>query len=209
MPAKEVIVVLLPRIFALVSSAEDLSLLPAFAELGVRGFQVRDKAASTRELVALTSAVRSRVGVFDACVVVDDRLDVALAAGADGVHLGASDLPVEAARRIADTASPGLMIGATCRDRAAVVAAQEAGADYAGFGPVFATTSKSGLPDPLGVEAVSAAAGVLPLIAIGGLSASRAAEVRAAGAHGVAVIGGLWRQPDPLQAAKELVEAAG
>ena len=209
MPAKEVIVVLLPRIFALVSSADDLSLLPAFAAAGIDGFQVRDKAASTRELVALTSAVRSRVGVFDACVVVDDRLDVALAAGADGVHLGASDLPVEAARRIADAVSRGLMIGATCRDRAAVGAAREAGADYAGFGPVFATTSKKGLPDPLGVDAVTAAAGVLPLIAIGGLSASSAAEVRAAGAHGVAVIGGIWRQPDPVWAVKELAKAIG
>lgn len=199
----------LPRIFCLVSSREDLALLPAFAELGVAGFQVRDKTATTRELLALTAAVMERVGTYDACVVVDDRLDVALAAGAHGVHLGASDLPLAEARRIADAAAPGLIIGATCRDRAAVEAAACAGADYAGFGPVFATSSKAGLPDPLGVDAVTTATGVLPLIAIGGISAGEAAAVRAAGAHGVAVIGGLWRQPDPLQAAKELVEAVG
>lgn len=202
-------VVPLPRIFCLVSSSDDLALLPAFAEAGVAGFQVRDKSATTRELLALTAAVIERVGAHDACVVVDDRLDVALASGAHGVHLGASDLPPAEARRIADAVAPGLVIGATCRDRAAVEAAAAAGADYAGFGPVFATTSKAGLPAPLGVDAVTAAAGVLPLIAIGGISAASAGAVRAAGAHGVAVIGGLWRQPDPRQAAKELVEAVG
>ncbi|MBB3091970.1 thiamine phosphate synthase [Nocardioides albus] len=199
----------LPRIFCLVSSRDDLALLPAFAELGVAGFQVRDKAATTRELLGLSEAVIGQVGAYDACVVVDDRLDVALAAGAHGVHLGASDLPVDEARRIADAVAPGLIIGATCRDRAAVEAAAAEGADYAGFGPVFATSSKAGLPDPLGVDAVAAAAGALPLIAIGGISAAAARDVCAAGAHGVAVIGGLWRQPDPLQAAKELVEAVG
>ncbi|MER7557460.1 thiamine phosphate synthase [Nocardioides sp. NPDC126508] len=198
---------LLPRIFCLVSARDDLALLPAFAELGVTGFQVRDKTATTRELLTLTATVIEQVGTYDACVVVDDRLDVALAAGAHGVHLGASDLPVAEARRIADAVAPGLLVGATCRDRAAVEAAAGAGADYAGFGPVFATTSKDGLPDPLGVSAVTDAAGVLPLIAIGGISPASAGSVRAAGAHGVAVIGGLWRQPDPLQAAKELVEA--
>ncbi|WP_052693728.1 thiamine phosphate synthase [Nocardioides luteus] len=200
---------LLPRIFCLVSARDDLALLPAFAELGVTGFQVRDKTATTRELLALTATVIEQVGTYDACVVVDDRLDVALAAGAHGVHLGASDLPVAEARRIADAVAPGLVIGATCRDRAAVEAAAGAGADYAGFGPVFATTSKAGLPSPLGVAAVADAAGVLPLIAIGGISAQSAGPVRTAGAHGVAVIGGLWRQPDPLQAAKELVKAVG
>lgn len=202
-------VVLLPRIFCLVSARDDLALLPAFADAGVAGFQVRDKTATTRELLALTAAVIEQVGAYDACVVVDDRLDVALAAGAHGVHLGASDLPVADARRIADTVAPRLVIGATCRDRVAVEAAARAGADYAGFGPVFATTSKAGLPEPLGVGAVADATGVLPLIAIGGISAESARPVRAAGAHGVAVIGGLWRQPDPRQAAKELVEAVG
>ncbi|HEY0951074.1 thiamine phosphate synthase, partial [Nocardioides sp.] len=82
----------LPRIFCLVSSTDDLSVLPALAAVGVDGFQVRDKGASTRDLLALTGAVRAAVG--SAVVTVDDRLDVALAAGADGVHLGAEDLPV-------------------------------------------------------------------------------------------------------------------
>lgn len=193
------------RIFCLASSADDLSLLPALASAGVDGFQVRDKSLPTGALVALTRAVLAAVRPHGATVVVNDRLDVALAAGADGVHLGASDLAVADARRL----GPGLLVGATCRSRAEVVAAAEAGADYAGFGPVHATSSKAGLPAALGCAAVTAAAGVLPLVAIGGLDAARAAEVRAAGAYGVAVIGAIWRHPDPVGAAKELVAAVG
>jgi thiamine-phosphate pyrophosphorylase len=191
------------RIVCLVSDRDDLSLLPALAEAGIDGFQVRAKSASTSVLVELTGLVLAAVKPYDAEVIVDDRVDVALAAGADGVHLGAEDLSVADARRIA----PDLAIGATCRSRADVAAAAASGADYAGFGPVFGTESKTGLPDPLGPAAVAAAAGVLPLIGIGGITAANARAVREAGAHGIAVIGAIWRQPDPVSAAKELVTA--
>ncbi|GAA3681601.1 thiamine phosphate synthase [Nocardioides ginsengisoli] len=194
-----------PHLFCLVAQSDDLALLPALADAGVDGFQVRDKSLATGALVTLTRAVIDVVRPSGAQVVVNDRLDVALAAGADGIHLGTDDLAVADARRLA----PSLLVGATCRTRAEVVAAAAAGADYAGFGPVFATDSKPGLPAPLGLSAVTAAAGVLPLIVIGGLSAATAAEARAAGAHGVAVIGGIWRHPDPVTAAKELVAAVG
>lgn len=192
-----------PRLTCLVSATDDLTLLPALAEAGVDGFQVRAKDLSTRSLVALSRAVIEAVSPYDARVLVNDRLDVALAAGADGVHLGADDLAVADARRL----GPELLVGATCRDRAAAEAAAADGADYAGFGPLLATTSKAGLPAPLGVDAIRGAAGVLPLVAIGGLTAATAAAARAAGAHGVAVIGAIWRHPDPLAAAKELVRA--
>lgn len=191
----------LPRLFCITSIADDVSLLSAFAAAGVTGFQVRDKRASSRELLRLTAQVRSAVG--DACVIVNDRLDVALAAGADGVHLGGDDLPVEIARALA----PDLLIGATCRDRTAVEAALAAGADYAGFGPVFRSSSKEGLPEPLGLEAITAAAGLLPLVAIGGVDGATAVAARDAGAHGVAVIAGLWRDPDPVAAAWRLSAA--
>lgn len=197
----------LPRLFCLVSDADDLGLLPVLVAAGVDGVQVRAKHATTRELVALTRAVQAALAPAPARVplVVDDRLDVALATGADGVHLGADDLAVADARRLA----PGLLIGATCRCRPDVERAARDGADYAGLGPVRATTSKAGLPAPLGVEAVTASAGVLPLIAIGGIDAPTARAVRAAGAHGVAVIGSIWHPPDPVAAAKELVTAVG
>lgn len=196
---------MLPRIFCLVSERDDLSLLPAIAEAGVDGFQVRAKALAGRDLLALTASVLAAVKPAGATVVVNDRLDVALAAAADGVHLGAGDLPVAAARRLA----PTLLVGGTCRSAASVAEAAAAGADYAGFGPVFASASKDGLPSPLGVRAVAAAAGTLPLVAIGGVDAATAADLRAAGAHGVAVIGAIWRHPDPVTAAKELVAAVG
>ena len=193
------------RLFCLVSATDDLGLLEDLAAAGVAGFQVRDKGATTRELVALTRLVLAAVRPAGATVVVDDRLDVALAAGADGVHLGADDLSVADARRVA----PDLVIGATCRDADAVERAAADGATYAGFGPVFATTSKAGLPGPLGPGAIPSATGVLPLIAIGGIDAAGARRCRDAGAHGVAVIGSIWRHPDPVAAAKELVTAVG
>lgn len=196
---------MLPRLFCLVSARDDLSLLSDLAAVGVDGFQVRDKHATTAELVELSRVVLAAVRPFGATVVVDDRLDVALAAEADGVHLGAGDLSVSDARRVA----PGLVVGATCRDAAAVARAARDGATYAGFGPVFATSSKPGLPAPLGTDAIGAATGVLPLIAIGGVDPAGARLCRAAGAHGVAVIGAIWSGRDPLGAAKELVAAVG
>lgn len=194
-----------PLLTCLVSDRDDLSLLPLLADAGVDGFQVRAKLLDARALTALTERVVAAVRPLGPMVLVNDRLDVALAAGADGVHLGRVDLPIAAARRVA----PGLVVGATCRTRADVESAAADGADYAGLGPVFPSTSKHGLPDPLGPSAVRGAAGVLPLVAIGGIDSARAAEVVAAGAHGVAVIGAIWRHPDPVTAVKEIVAALG
>src|SRR4051812_20607211 len=138
MPAKEARSGMLPRIFCLIDETNDLSLLPRIARCGVGGFQVRAKALSDRDLAGLTSAVMAAVQPFRATVIVNDRIDIALAAAADGVPLGSTDLPIAAARRIA----PHLVIGATCRSVDEVRRAADAGADYAGFGPIFATTSK-------------------------------------------------------------------
>jgi thiamine-phosphate pyrophosphorylase len=183
----------------LVSSDDDLTLVPALVRAGVDAFQVRDKTLTTRQLVALTQWVQSVSGTT---VIVNDRLDVALAVGADGVHLGADDLSVAQARRLA----PGLLIGATCRDRHDLAQATAEGADYAGVGPVFATTSKDGLPEPLGVGGLAGLTG-LPVLAIGGITAERAPGVAATGVYGLAVIGGIWSAPDPVAAAAALAEA--
>ena len=187
----------LPHIMCLVSARDDLSLLPQLTQVGVDGFQVRDKLLDGRALVDLTRHVL-RTG---ATVVVNDRLDVALAAGADGVHLGAGDLAVADARRLA----PDLLIGVTCRNRLDIEAAARAGADYAGFGPIFATTSKAGLPDPLGPSALNDATGVLPVLAIGGITPGNVGEIPSG--IGVALIGGIWSQADPVAAAARIVEA--
>ncbi|HSX68886.1 thiamine phosphate synthase [Nocardioides sp.] len=196
-----------PRLMCLVSSTDDLARLPALAMAGVDGFQVRDKTLGRDGLIALTNHVMNLVPA--AKVIVNDRVDVAVITGADGVHVGATDMPVaEVVAMVGRAQARGFLpdrflVGATCRAAADVRAAAEAGAAYAGVGPVFATGSKEGLPDPLGVEGLGAAVvpeGV-PVLAIGGLDASNAAEVVAAGAHGVAVIGGIWRAPDPVAAA--------
>lgn len=192
-----------PRFFCLVDATRDLALLPALAAAGVDGFQVRAKGLTDAALFQLTRRVISAAD--GTTVVVNDRVDIALAAGADGVHLGADDLPVAEARRIA----PGLLIGGTCRSREAAIATRDAGADYAGFGPINATASKVGLPAPLGVEALHAAAAVLPLIAIGGITQTSAAAVTAAGAHGIAVIGAIWDSHDPVAAARALAQSLG
>lgn len=189
-----------PKMFCLVDADRPLALLPALVDAGVDGFQVRAKSLTAAQLVTFTAQVIAMVRHLGAIVVVNDRLDVALACEADGVHLGRTDLPVDDARRLA----PDLLIGATVRDRAQAEQAMVYGADYAGFGPVFATTSKDDLPAPLGVEALALATGALPLVAIGGIDATNAAAVRAAGAHGIAVIGAIWNMPDPIAAAKEL-----
>lgn len=192
----------MPKLMCLVSSADDLALLPALVTAGVDCFQVRDKSLSGRQLVRLTCRVLD-AGVT---VVVNDRADVALAAGAHGVHVGAADLDPHDVRRIAAT----LMVGVTCRDETEVRSAAASGADYAGVGPVFATTSKADLPEPLGVGGLgNVTASGLPVVAIGGIDARNVASVVEAGAHGVAVIGGIWREPDPVAAARALAEAVG
>ncbi|MDP3890400.1 thiamine phosphate synthase [Nocardioides sp.] len=190
-----------PRLFCLVDVTDDVALLPDLAGAGVDGFQVRAKSLADGALVSFTRGVIEAVRPHGAVVVVNDRVDVALAGGADGVHLGRTDLPVADARRIA----PGLLVGATCRSRDHAAEAARDGADYAGIGPVFASASKRGLPDPLGVPAVETAAGELPLVAIGGISVADVPALRAAGAHGVAVIAAIWGARDPVGSAKELV----
>ncbi|TCJ24170.1 thiamine phosphate synthase [Nocardioides jejuensis] len=194
----------------LVSSVDDLALLPALAMAGVDAFQVRDKTLERDGLIALTNHVMNLVPA--AKVIVNDRIDVAVITGADGVHVGASDLPVADVRSMVGRAqargflSDRFLIGATCRTAADVRAAGDLGASYVGVGPVFATTSKDGLPDPLGVEGMGAAVvpGGVPVLGIGGITPDNAARVVAGGAHGVAVIGGIWAMPDPVAAARAL-----
>lgn len=190
-----------PRLMVLVDETNDVELLPALVAAGVDGFQVRAKRLNDTELLHLAR----RVIAFAerATVLVNDRIDIALLSGASGVHLGADDLPIEEARHL----GPGMLIGGTCRDAASALAARNAGADYVGFGPIFPTTSKHGLPDPLGPNAIRDAAGLLPIVGIGGINARNAADVYAAGAHGVAVISGVWDAPDPVAAAKEIAGA--
>ncbi len=168
---------------------------------GATMVQVRLKHATGRELVEVTRALVAAVPVP---VLVNDRADVALAAGAAGVHVGVEDLPVAALRRFSP---PGFIIGASVGDEAEH--SHTEGADYVGVGPVFPTLSKSDAGDAIGVAGLSSlvALSSLPAVAIGGVTASNAAEAIRAGAAGVAVISAIFSATDPEQAARVLRQA--
>ncbi|KUL05434.1 MAG: Thiamine-phosphate synthase [Methanoculleus marisnigri] len=165
--------------------------------------QLRDKRLSGRDLLAAASAIREVTYDAGALFIVNDRLDVALAADADGIHLGESDLPIEHARRIAP---PGFIIGASVGSVTAAVRAGIEGADYVALSPTFSTASKDDAGEGHGLAMLSAvrAAVSLPLVAIGGITPDNVGDVIAAGADGVAVISAVVGQDDVTAAARDL-----
>lgn len=137
-------------------------------------------------------------------LLINDRLDIAMAVDADGAHVGADDLPVAVARRLL---GPGKTLGATARSPEVAKQAIADGADYVGVGPCYRGSTKKGLPDPLGPTGVAAIAPLAPVIAIGGVSVERVPELMRAGAHGVAVIGAVADAEDPVRALADLLAA--
>ena len=170
---------------------------------GADAVQLRDKRLSGRELLDAASEVREVTRDAGALFIVNDRLDVALAAGADGVHLGESDLPIGHARRLSP---PGFIIGASVGSVAAAVRAAAAGADYVALSPTFSTGSKDDAGPGCGLAALEGvrAAVSLPLVAIGGITTENVGDVIAAGADGVAVISAVVGQEDVTAAARDL-----
>jgi thiamine-phosphate pyrophosphorylase len=154
------------------------------------------------ELVRIARMARRICDDAGAALIVNDRIDVALAAEADGVHLGQTDLPIAEARRIA----PELWIGISTHNLAQVRAACEAGADYLGFGPVFATTTKERADPVQGLDALRAAvaeADGRPVVAIGGITAAEAAGVYRTGASAVCAIRAVNEARDPRDTARQ------
>ena len=195
---------MLPRIHVITDLPHTpVHVIDEIVGMGVDAIQVRAKHLTDRELLDFTVEVIRAVD-GRAKVIVNDRLDIALAAGADGVHLGLDDLPVAKARRLAPE---GFLIGGTCRNVAQARQAQADGADYVGVGPIYPSTSKPGLPDPIGLAVLGDVAAILPAIAISGINAGRIRDVMAAGAHGVAVVAAISRAPDPAAAAREVIDA--
>lgn len=174
---------------------------------GVGMVLLREKELPAGELLALAERLLAAIA-GRALLVVNDRLDVALAAGAHGVHLGEAGLPVAAARRLA--LPTGFLVGRSVHSAEGAAAACAAGADYLLAGNVFETASHPGRP-AAGLEflrAVCAAAGRTPVFAIGGVTSENAGACIAAGAAGVAAISALLAAPDPQRAAEELLAAA-
>lgn len=184
-------------------------LCAALAEGGAAVVQIRWKGGSAREILEAARAALPLVRAHGTALVINDRPDIALLAGADGVHMGAEDLPVDEVRRwVGDR----LRIGATVRDLAEARAAAAAGADHVGFGPVFSTTTKVVDAPPRGLEALRevAAGSPIPVVAIAGIGAENIASVAAAGAHAAAVGSALLRvgQPDGPAGLPAIVERA-
>ena len=174
---------------------------------GVDTVQVRvGSAVSDRAAYELAETVLRLCRAAGVTCLVNDRLHVALAVGADGGHVGDTDLPVAAARRVL---GPHAILGATARDPGSARRAVADGATYVGTGPAYVSTTKTTLPAPIGPAGVAAVAAAVrvPVIAIGGVTETTAAELRAAGAYGVAVVAAVCSAPDPREAAARLAKA--
>jgi thiamine-phosphate pyrophosphorylase len=180
-----------------------LEIVKAAVAGGVTCVQLREKTGSTREFLAEALILKAFLGPRGIPLIVNDRLDVALAADADGVHLGQSDMPLDFARRIA---GGSLIIGVSAESPAEAEEAARGGADYIGVSPVFATPTKTDTKAPFGLEGLAATRRRvrIPLVGIGGLNAANAAEVIRCGADGVAVVSAIVAAEDPERAAREL-----
>jgi thiamine-phosphate pyrophosphorylase len=185
---------------------DEATIVRAALRGGATAIQLRGKGQDARPLCELGRALLRETRAAGALLFVNDRLDVAQAIGADGVHLGQDDLPCADARRIA---GPGLLIGVSAESPALARAAERDGADYLGTGSVYATSSKSDAGEPIGTAGLArvVAATKLPVVAIGGIGPANAAPCVAAGACGVAVISAVVGAEDPEAAARELAAA--
>lgn len=190
----------------LAAPRDTLAVVEAALAAGAPAIQLRDKEATPRELYDQAVALVPLVHKHHALLFVNDRLDVALAAGADGAHLGPDDVPLDRARMAVPEA---FLLGWSTDDPAAAVRAREAGADYIGCGAVFGTTSKAGLEgERIGtnrlrqvVDAVD-----IPVVGIGGVTTDNVSGIADAGAAGAAVIGAVMAASDTARAVRRLLE---
>jgi thiamine-phosphate pyrophosphorylase len=173
---------------------------------GATTVQLRAKRMGGREMLELAGAMRDRCREAGALFIVNDRVDVAMACDADGVHVGMQDLPLDATRRLLGSDA---IIGFSPLEMSDVLRARAEGADYVGLGPVFGTASKADAQPPLGLAGLArqAAAVAMPSVGIGGIDAANAPAVIRAGVDGVAVISAIQNAADPRQATAELALA--
>lgn len=170
---------------------------------GVTMVQLREKEASTGEFYRIALEVRAVTRRLRVPLVINDRLDIALAAGAEGLHIGQSDLPLSAARRVA---GDRLFIGISASTVEEALRAEAEGADYLGVGAVYPTGSKADAGRVIGLKGLEEirAAVKIPVVGIGGVNASNAAEVMKTGAAGISLISGILSRPDIQAAARNL-----
>jgi thiamine-phosphate pyrophosphorylase len=172
---------------------------------GAACVQLREKDLSTRAFLDLARSLKALLAPLVAPLLINDRLDVALAAEADGVHVGQEDMPCEQVRRFL---GPRAIIGLSVETWEDVVRAQDQPVDYLGVSPVFPTPTKTDTKAAWGLEGIARirAYSRHPLVAIGGLNAANAAQAVLAGAEGIAVVSAICASPDPRAAARELAD---
>lgn len=178
----------------------------AAARAGATMVQLRDKTASTGELVAAGRALKAALAGTGALLVVNDSVEAAIAIGADGLHIGQEDMSAAAARAMI---GPRMILGLSAETEELAAALDPNVVDYAGLGPVFATSSKPDHKPPVGMAGLArlVAACPVPAVAIGGLKAGHAAAVFGAGARGMAVVSAICGKPDPGAATRTIVDS--
>ena len=172
---------------------------------GVTAVQLREKDLSGAELYRLAKEMRLITADYGARLIINDRIDIALAVGADGVHLGVNGLPVSVARRVL---GEGKIIAYSAHDLDEALRAQVDGADFVTFGPVYLTPSKAAYGKPCGVKKLAEAVSALkiPVIALGGISQVNISEALSANTRGIAVISAILAAADPRVAAASLLK---
>lgn len=185
-------------------SRDIVQIVQAALAAGAPAIQIRDKDATARDLAALTRSVLPFTAAAHALLFVNDRLDVALATGADGVHLGPEDIPLTAARRIAP---PPFLIGCSTDDPTRARQLERDGASYIGCGAVFGTATKDVAGERIGSARLNevARAVSIPVVGIGGVNASNISEIARTAAHGAAVVSAVMSAGDPESATRELM----
>lgn len=173
---------------------------------GADTIQFRQKTGKTREMIQTCRELKTLCSSSGVIFIVNDRIDVAIASEADGVHLGQEDFPIPLAREMI---GGGRIIGGSASDMQEALRCHDEGADYVGFGPVFSTTSKEDAGPVSGVAELRRVVRAIsiPIIAIGGITAGNALDVMGTGARGIAVISAVCCREDPESATRALREA--
>ncbi len=182
-----------------------LAVVQAALEAGATAVQLRDKEAASGELFEMAGELEPLARRHGALFLLNDRFDLALAVGADGVHLGDDDIPVAAARRVTPR---DFVIGRSADTEDAARAAETAGADYLGVGSVFGTLTKAEVAgEVIGTDRLGrvARAVTIPVVGIGGVRPANAAQVASAGAAGIAVVSAVMAAPDPAAVTRDLL----
>ena len=193
-----------PRLMLIVEAADVADrhgVIAAALAAGVDTIQLRDRRAAGGPMLNAALGLRTLTRDHGAALVVNDRIDVALAAGADGVHLPAASFPIAVARQLL---GPDAWIGRSTHAAAEAATAAAEGADYVVLGPIFATPSKRTFGAPLGLAALATTRIACPVVAIGGISPANVASLRSTGANGIAVIRAILDAPDPAAATDAL-----